>query len=96
MSKMDDMLKKIDSKLETISSDLTDMKVTIAKQEENIKLHIYRTEIAEENIEILKTKLEPIDTHVKYVHGVLRFFGAFSLFTGIIIGLISIFKSIAS
>ena len=76
--------------LDKIQEDILDLKVTSAKQEENLKEHIRRTEIAEENISILRKEVEPIKQHVSTMNGVLRVIGFASVVVGTIAGLFQI------
>jgi hypothetical protein len=58
----------------------------------SLDLHIYRTELAEENIKMLRDELKPISKHVIMVEGVLKFFGALAIMVSIAAGIYSIFK----
>lgn len=89
-----DLLDKIYEKQEKMAEDLTDMKVILAKQEENIRIHIYRTSLAEENIKMLREQLKPVENHVKMVNGALKFLGVLSLVVGIVLGIINIVQNL--
>ena len=76
---MDDIKKqltKISEKLETIDGRINTIDVTLAKQHVSLDEHIRRTEI-------LESKLEPIDTHVKMVNGALKLIGGLALLASI-------------
>lgn len=73
---------RIYQSLERIESDVTDLKITSAKQEENIKEHIRRTELAEENLSMLRQEIEPLKQHVVAINGVLKVIGALSVIIG--------------
>ena len=68
--------------LDKISDDLSELKVTVAKQEENIKEHIRRTEIAEENLDLIRTEMQPLKEHVIAINGVLKIIGILSVIMG--------------
>lgn len=52
---MDDEFKvKLEDKLNKISENIVEIKITLGKQEENIKHHIYRTDLLESKVDILK------------------------------------------
>lgn len=70
-----DLMEKIYEKQEKMSEDMGEVKITLAKQEENIRTHIRRTELAEMNIENLRKEIEPVKSHVKMLQGVLKFIG---------------------
>lgn len=53
-----EFLTRIYDKIDKIDSNLTELRVTSAKQEENIRTHIYRTELNEQNVELLRKQLE--------------------------------------
>lgn len=77
---MDDIQVKILEKLDTISSDMSEMKVTLAKQEVSLQEHIRRTNL-------LEGKLQPIEEHVSAVNTTIKIFGQ-------VTGLASIIASI--
>lgn len=80
--------------LDKISEDISDLKVTTAKQEENIKEHIRRTEIAEENLDLIRKEIEPLKEHVIVINGFLKIVGAISVIVGSVAGMIRIFDII--
>jgi len=80
--------------LDKISEDISDLKVTAAKQEENIKEHIRRTEIAEENLDLIRKEIEPLKEHVIVINGFLKIVGAISVIVGSVAGMIRIFDII--
>ena len=82
--------------LDKISDDVSELKVTSAKQEENLKEHIRRTELAEENLEILRTEIQPLKEHVIVINGILKIVGAVSVIVGSIAGMIRIFEIITN
>lgn len=73
---------------------MTDIKVILAKQEESLRLHIYRTDLAEKNIELLRNQVKPIEDHVKYINGGLKLIGVISLVAGALISVLELFKLI--
>jgi hypothetical protein len=80
--------------LDKISDDVSELKVTSAKQEENLKEHIRRTEIAEENLELIREEIQPLKEHVIVINGVLKIVGAVSVIVGSIAGIIRMFEII--
>jgi len=45
---------KLESKLDKISDDIVEIKVTLGKQEENINYHIKRSDLLEDQVSLLK------------------------------------------
>jgi hypothetical protein len=81
--------------LDKISDDVSELKVTSAKQEENLKEHIRRTEIAEENLDLIRKEIEPLKEHVIVINGFLKIIGAISVIVGSVAGMIRIFDIIS-
>ena len=82
--------------LDKISEDISDLKVTSAKQEENIKEHIRRTELAEENLTLLRQEIEPLKQHVVAINSVLKIIGLISIVIGSAAGFFEIVSAISS
>lgn len=89
-------LERIYETLDKIDNDLTDLKIISAKQEENIKEHIRRTELAEENLTLLRQEIEPLKHHVIVINGILRVIGAISVIIGSAAGIFEIISTIIS
>lgn len=87
-------LERIYETLDKIDNDLTDLKIISAKQEENIKEHIRRTELAEENLTLLRQEIEPLKQHVIVINGILRVIGAVSVIIGSAAGIFEIISTI--
>lgn len=85
-------LERIYNKQERMSDDIADIKVVLAKQEENLRQHMYRTELAEEGIELLRKQLKHIDKHVTMVNGIFKLFGGIAIFTGFVFTVLKIFQ----
>lgn len=82
--------------LDKISEDISDLKITSAKQEENIKEHIRRTELAEENLTLLRQEIEPLKQHVVAINSVLKIIGLISVVIGSAAGFFEIVGAISS
>jgi hypothetical protein len=80
--------------LDRIGEDLSELKITVAKQEENIKEHIRRTEIAEQNLEIIHNEIRPLKEHVIVINAVLKGIGVISVIIGSAAGFFQLAKSI--
>lgn len=89
-----DKVDKLDSKIDSISSDIVEIKVTSARHDENLKLHMRRSDLAEEGINLLKEELKPIKKHIHSVDGIVRFIMVSSGILGAIGGILKLFKRI--
>lgn len=98
---MSEDLKEIKEQLKTVIQAQSQMNETLIRQEENIKHHIYRTDLAEDNLKALwqftmsnlkeiRLSIEPIKKHVAMIEGVLKFLGVVSLVVGIAAGIVKI------
>ena len=76
--------------LNKISEDISELKITSAKQEENIKEHIRRTELAEENIQLIREEIKPLKEHVVAINGTLKIIGILSIVFGCITAIIEL------
>jgi hypothetical protein len=85
---------RIYESLDKIDSELTELRIISAKQEENIKEHIRRTELAEENLTILRQEIEPLKQHVIVINGILRVIGVVSVIIGSAAGIFEIISKI--
>lgn len=65
---------RIDDKTDKLDSRLDDIVGIQIKQEENLRQHMERTAIAEENLSILKSRIEPLEERKKNVDVILNIF----------------------
>ena len=80
---MDDRLKRVEDKIDKIAEELMSIKVTLHGQHISIKDHIRRTNLAEENLKLIREQIDPIEKHVLYVNGFLKGLGVVSIVLGI-------------
>lgn len=68
----------------------------LAKQEENLEIHIKRSDALEELIQLTKKELgaeiEPVKKHVIMVNGILKFVGGIGIIIGIATGVVEIIQ----
>ena len=70
-------------KLDKIQEDVTDIKISIVEIQKDINYHIMRTDLAEENLNVLKQEVQPIKLHVDRVNFLVKigiFFGGLAAF----------------
>lgn len=78
------VLDKLENKMDQVDGRLNSMDKTLVKQEENLKEHIRRTEI-------LENELKPIKKHVSHIEGGLKLLGALATIAGLLSGLAKLF-----
>lgn len=74
---------KIEEKLGTMGEQL-------AVYNAHLGEHMRRTELAEKSIVALSDSMKPIQKHVTYIEGVLKFLGLLSLLSGMTVGILKI------
>lgn len=77
-------MKNVEAKLDKIAEDIAEIKVIQAEQAADLKHHIYRTDLNEETIQILRKQVEPVLKSHERINGVLKFFGAIAVVAGIV------------
>lgn len=82
----EDMLEKLESKLDRIDSRLNAMDVTLAKQAGSLDEHIRRTEALESWVESIQEELEPIKSHVSAWAGAGKLVVVLGVLAGIVFG----------
>lgn len=87
-----DLLVKILDKQDEISKDITEIKVVQTAQHVTLNEHIRRTELAEQNINLLREEIKPIKKHVAYVDFVAKSIGFVSVLGGIATAVIKIIQ----
>lgn len=76
----------VDEKLDKIVEHIGNIDITLAKQSVQLESHIKRTEIAEQNIDMLRKDFKPVEKHVMMVSGALKLVGALALVASIVEG----------
>ena len=85
---MQEQLDKIEEKLDRVESKLSSIDVTLAKQAKDLEHHIYRTDLAETNIELLRSEMQPVKKHVALMDASLKVIGAIASIATFVIGII--------
>lgn len=82
------------STLDKIENRLDSIDVTLVRQNVTLEEHIKRTKIAEENLNILSSRIEPLEIRIKLIDQILKAIGLLftlgSTFTGLIAGILKI------
>ncbi len=74
---MDSKLNKIETKIDTISSKMHSIDITLERNTASLEEHVRRTNI-------LETKVEHVDSHVKMMNGALKLIGILALVAGLL------------
>lgn len=96
---------RVISEQSQMAKDIGEIKVILARQEESLRHHIRRTELAEENIELLRAQVanaveklekdfEPVKKHVYIMDAGAKLIGGLSVGITVVVGLLKIFSYI--
>ena len=88
---MKTQLDKIEAKIDDVEEKLSSIDVTLAKQAKDLEHHIYRTELAEANIEFLRAEMQPVKRHVALMDAGLKIIGALSSIAMFVMGVAKMF-----
>lgn len=83
-----------DQKLDNLAADIGEIKQSQLAMQKDIAHHIYRTDLAEQNITLLRGEVEPIKRHVDMVSGALKLIGMVSVGAGLVLAIIQIAQAI--
>lgn len=83
---MKDQLEKIEEKLDKVDEKLSSIDVTLAKQAKDLEHHIYRTTLAEENLDLIRQEMVPVKKHVAIMDATLKVIGAIASIATFIMG----------
>lgn len=87
---MKEQLAKIEEKLEKVDEKLSSIDVTLAKQAKDLEHHIYRTELAEQNLDLIRQEMVPVKKHVAIMDATLKVIGAIASIATFIIGAVKL------
>lgn len=88
---MQEQLDKIEEKVDRIGEKISNIDVTLAKQAKDLEHHIYRTELAEQNLELIRQEMVPVKKHVALMDASLKVIGALSSAAMFVLGVIKMF-----
>lgn len=87
ISTTNDRIEKLSEKTDT---HLDDINKTMIKNTALLEEHMRRTELAEENLKILRGEVEPIKTHVAAIRILVKVVGVLGTVVGIAVGIAKI------
>lgn len=88
---MKEQLDKIEAKVDIIEEKISSIDITVAKQAKDLEHHIYRTELAEQNLDLIRQEMVPVKKHVALMDASLKVIGALSSAAMFILGVIKLF-----
>jgi molecular chaperone DnaK (HSP70) len=83
-------LDKIEAKVDIIEEKISSIDVTLIKQAKDLEHHIYRTELAEQNLELIRQEMVPVKKHVALMDASLKVIGAVASVVTFVIGIIKV------
>ena len=88
---MKEQLTKIEEKLDKVDEKLSSIDVTLARQAKDLEHHIYRTSLAEENIDLIRQEMVPVKRHIALMDASLKIIGALASAVMFIFGIFKMF-----
>lgn len=88
---MKEQLDKIEAKVDIIEEKISNIDITLAKQAKDLEHHIYRTELAEQNLDLIRQEMVPVKKHVALMDASLKVIGALSSAAMFILGIVKLF-----
>lgn len=85
-------VEKLELKVDKILEKIASIDVTLVGQHMQLKEHLRRSQLNEENMELLRQQFKPVEIHVTQVTGALKFLGIISLLVGVAAGIIKILE----
>lgn len=85
-------IEKLEQKVDKILDKIASIDVTLVGQHMQLKEHLRRSQLNEENIELLREQFKPVEVHVSQVAGALKFLGIISILVGVAAGIIKILE----
>lgn len=87
---MKDQLDKIEAKVDLIEEKISSIDITLAKQAKDLEYHIYRTELAEENLSLIRQEMVPVKKHVALMDASLKVIGAIASVVTFVLGVLKL------
>jgi molecular chaperone DnaK (HSP70) len=87
---MKNQLDKIEAKVDIIEEKISSIDVTLIKQAKDLEHHIYRTELAEQNLKLIRQEMVPVKKHVALMDASLKVIGAVASVVTFVIGIIKV------
>jgi uncharacterized membrane protein YheB (UPF0754 family) len=92
VDRVDSKLEKMNEKLDAIVAKQGEMNVTLFRLTDSVEVHVKRTGLLEERVDLLAGDLKPVEDHVTMVNGALKFLVYLGAVVGLVAGLLKIFE----
>lgn len=89
-----EFFEQVVNKLEKVAQDLSDIKIILEKQQGELNMHMYRTDLLEKSHEDLGNRVSPLETKNNYFDGALKGIGVIASVAGLFYVIIEIIKSL--
>lgn len=93
MPKQPGQNQRIETKLDSLSSELSDVSKTLVKQQVILEEHVKRSLINEEAIGLMRQEIEPLKKHVSMYAGAFKAFMAVAAIGGAIASILKLVLS---
>jgi hypothetical protein len=74
---------RVHDRLDKIDGCLIKIDKTLIRQEETLKHHVFRTDLAEQRLDKMEVAMEPVKAHVRRTDGALKLLGIISVVSGL-------------
>lgn len=85
-------LEKIESKQDQILDEIVSNKIINERNTASLEQHILRTNLLQEELEIIRAEMKPIEKHITLVTAGLKLLGLISLIASLTLAIINISK----
>jgi uncharacterized membrane protein YheB (UPF0754 family) len=89
---VDSKLEKMNEKLDAIVAKQGEMNITLVRLTDSVEVHVKRSDLLEERVDLLAGDLKPVEDHVTMVNGALKFLVYLGAVVGLVAGLLKIFE----
>lgn len=90
-----EFFEQVVAKLDAVAKDLSEIKLILEKQQGELNMHMYRTELLEKANGDMIARVSPLETKNNYFDGALKGIGVIASVSGLFYVLIEIVKSLS-
>lgn len=83
-----DLVERILDKLDEMSDEITEIKITLVEQHGSLKEHMRRSDALETQLNSVKKDIQPVQKHIAMVETGIKALGLLSLLVGIIASIV--------
>jgi hypothetical protein len=85
-------LEKIESKQDQILQEMIDNRIVNERNTTSLEIHIKRSDMLQEELEIIRAEMKPIEKHITMVSAGLKLLGLISLLASLTLAIVNISK----